>query len=150
MTIEIQKGSRVSFHYTLSLSTGKVADTTQRGEPADLIVGDNDLLPVFENCLLGLHPGDKRRFEIPCVDAFGLSEPGNVHPVARADFPPEIEPTPGLVIGFNLPNGEEIAGTIAELTDRDVMVEFSHPLVGHDLVFEVEILTVQAPSSKPG
>lgn len=148
MTIEIQKGSRVGFHYTLSLAAGNVADTTQGGEPADIIVGDNDLLPIFENCLLGLCTGDQRRFEISCVDAFGPSEFDNVHPVARADFPPDIEPTPGLVVGFSLPNGQEIAGTLAEVTDLEVMVDFSHPLAGHDLVFEVEILSVQPPVPK--
>ena len=150
MTSEIQQASRVSFHYTLSLSTGKVADTTRGAEPAEVIVGDNDLLPVFENCLLGLHPGDRRRFVIPSVDAFGPSELASVHPVARAEFPPDVEPLPGAVIGFTLPTGEEIAGTVAELTDRDVMVDFSHPLFGHDLIFEVEILDGQPPSAKPG
>lgn len=138
----ILRGSKIVLHYTLSLATGEVADTTRPGAPAELIVGQSDLLPAFETCLVGLRVGDKRRFEVPCLEAYGPSEIGNVHTVAREDFPPDMTLAPGLVIGFETPSGEEVPGTIVELNDREVRVDFSHPLSGHDLIFDVEILSV--------
>lgn len=136
-------GDRVTLHYTLSLANGKVVDTTRDKAPADLVLGASDLLPTFERCLLGLCVGDVRRFEIPCADAFGPSETDGVQPVPRDEFPQQLEPKPGMVVAFELPSGEEIPGTVVEVTDNEIYVNFAHPLAGYDLIFEAEILNVE-------
>ena len=59
------------------------------------------------------------------------------------DFPKEMALEPGLVIGFQSPNGDETPGTITKIQDNVVTVDFSHPLAGYDLVFEVEVLDVK-------
>ncbi len=143
--IKIKKGSRVTLYYTLSLADGKVADSTKENEPLTIVLGESDLLPAFEHRLLGLQAGDKRRFEIPCMEAYGPSEADNVHALPREEFPPDMKLEAGLVIGFETPSGEEVPGTILEVSEKDVSVDFSHPLAGHDLVFEVEILDVEPP-----
>lgn len=142
-------GDRVTLHYTLSLANGKVVDTTRDKAPADLLLGASDLLPAFERCLLGLRAGDVRRFEIPCADAFGPSETDGVQAIPRDEFPKHLDPKPDLVVAFELPSGEEIPGTVVEVTDREVYVNFSHPLAGYDLVFETEILRVDANDPEP-
>lgn len=143
----VEPGSTVTLHYTLSLASGKQADTTRGGDPAVLVVGRSDLHPAFEERLLGLSAGERRRFEIPCMEAFGPSEPGNVHLLPLGEFPPGLRVEPGLVIGFDLPSGEEVPGTVVEISGSEVRVDFNHPLAGHDLVFEVEILSVEPPAS---
>ena len=145
--MKIEKGSRVTLHYTLSLADGKVADSTKENEPLTIVLGESDLLPAFEHCLLGLQPGDKRRFEIPCMEAYGPSEVDNVHALLRDEFPPEMKLEAGLVIGFETPSGEEVPGTILEVSEKEVSVDFSHPLAGHDLVFDVEVVEVIPPSA---
>ncbi len=143
--MKIKKGSRVTLYYTLSLADGKVADTTKKNEPLTIVLGESDLIPAFEHRLLGLRAGDKRRFEVPCMEAYGPSEVDNVHALPREEFPPEMKLESGLVIGFETPSGEEVPGTILEVSEKEVAVDFSHPLAGHDLVFEVEILDVKPP-----
>ncbi len=147
ISLEITQASGVTLHYTLSLSTGKIAATTRGDEPLKFVVGDSDLLPAFENCLLGLKVGDRRRFDIACMDAYGPIQADLVQRLARDEFPPEIKLESGVVIGFELPSGEEVPGTVIEVAERDVMIDFSHPLAGHDLVFDVEILDVTSPST---
>jgi len=139
----VSVGDRVTLHYTLSLASGKVVDTTKDKTPVEWVIGATDLLPMFEQCVLGMQAGETRRFEIPCIDAFGPSNNDGLHAIPRADFPKHLEPKAGLVVGFELPSGEEIPGTVMEVTPTDVYVDFSHPLAGYDLIFEVEILTVQ-------
>lgn len=141
----VEPGSRVTLHYTLSLASGKTADTTRGGEPAEIVIGRGDLFHVFEERLLGLQAGDVRRFEVPCMEAFGPSDPGNVHSLPREEFPAEMNVEPGLVIGFDLPSGHEVPGTVIEVAEREVRVDFNHPLAGQDLVFEVEVLSVLPP-----
>jgi FKBP-type peptidyl-prolyl cis-trans isomerase SlpA len=53
-----------------------------------------------------------------------------------------MTPEPGQVIGFTTPFGDEVPGLV-QVVDKDgVKVDFSHPLAGHDLLFDVEIVSV--------
>ncbi len=144
-SVEVVSGSRVTLRYTLSLAGGKVVESTEESGSATFEIGQSGLLRAFEDRLLGLKPGDRRRFEIPCMEAYGPSDADNVHAIPRDEFPPGMKVEPGVVVGFDLPNGEELPGTVVEAAGRAVMVNFSHPLSGHDLVFEVEVLDVQPP-----
>jgi FKBP-type peptidyl-prolyl cis-trans isomerase SlpA len=47
------------------------------------------------------------------------------------------------VLGFQAANGEEVPGQVVAVTDSEVTIDFSHPLAGRDLVFDVEILAVE-------
>jgi FKBP-type peptidyl-prolyl cis-trans isomerase 2 len=135
-------------HFTLRLVQDDfLVDTTDGGEPMTFVVGDGDWLPAMEEKLLGLKPGDVRRFDIPAEDAYGPAEidEDNLQNFPVSDFPADMELAPGQVIGFTTPDGEEVPGTIMGMTDEIVTVNFSHPLAGHDLVFEVEILEVLPP-----
>lgn len=141
----ITQGSEVTLHYTLGLATGKLAETTRESGPATLVVGSGELLPAFECRLLGLEAGDTRRFEITCLEAYGPAETDNVHVLPRNEFPPDMKLEPGLVISFETPGGDEAPGVVREVSDNEVVVDFAHPLAGHDLVLEVEILEVKSP-----
>lgn len=135
-------------HFTLRLVQDDfLVDTTDGGEPMTFIVGDGDWLPAMEEKLLGLKPGDVRRFDIPAEQAYGPAEidEDNLQNFPISDFPADMELVPGQVIGFTTPDGDELPGTIMGMTDEIVTVNFSHPLAGHDLVFEVEILEVLPP-----
>ncbi len=144
---EITQGSRVRLHYTLSLADGHVVETTRDASPAAHVMGNGDWLPVLEDRLLGLRTGESRRFEISAADV-GMSETSEPQVMPRDEFPPELNLEAGQVIGFALPSGEEIPGTILEISEYEVIVDFSHPLAGRDLVWEVEILEVMPPRAK--
>ncbi len=140
----VEAGSRVTLHYTLSLADGRVVETSRNGAPATHVMGAGHWLPVLEERLLGLAAGDARRFEIAAVEVVP-PEPIEPQVMPRDEFPPEIRLEPGFVVGFTLPSGEEVAGTVLETTEHEVTVDFSHPLANRDLVWEVEIISVTAP-----
>jgi FKBP-type peptidyl-prolyl cis-trans isomerase SlpA len=139
---EIVEGSEVTLHYTLSLADGKLVDTSRNSEPASLLVGTGEFLPAFEQRLIGLRSGDQRRFEIPCAEAYGEDAVEDIHVLSRSDFPSDMKLEPGLVVAFETPSGAEAPGVVTDVTEHEVSVNFTHPLAGHDLVFEVEILAV--------
>ncbi|HEX9626870.1 MAG TPA: peptidylprolyl isomerase [Acidiferrobacterales bacterium] len=141
----IERGRRVRLHFSLRLKDGTIADSSLGGEPAEWVIGDGALIEGLENLLLGMRAGDKRSFEVAAGEAYGAIREEVVHSLPRDAFPADMALEPGLVIGFETPSGEEIPGTIVGLDDDAVQVDFSHPLAGHDLIFEVEILEVGAP-----
>ena len=145
----VEPGSRVTLHYTLKTDGGRMAESTLGGEPQTITLGQGDIIPGLEKCLLGLAVGDKQSFEIACFDAFGpvADDEDTLQVVPRSEFPAEIKLEPGLVMGFTTPNGQEIPGTVVEAGDENVTVDFTHPLAGYDLIFEVEILAIEPGQS---
>lgn len=141
----IERGRRVRLHFSLRLKDGTIADSSLGGEPAEWVIGDGALVEGLEKLLFGMRAGDKQRFEVAAGEAYGTIDEEAVHSLPRDAFPADMELEPGQVIGFETPNGEEIPGTIVALSDDAVEVDFSHPLAGHDLIFEVEVLEVGVP-----
>lgn len=140
----IKKGSVVTFHYTLTIPTeDHVADTTRDAEPATATMGSDELITGLETRLMGLKVGDVRQFEIPCLEAYGPSDMDRILNIPLSEFPDDLDTEPGNVIGFTTPSGEEVAGVILKHEDGDAVVDFSHPLAGYDLLFDVEIIKVQ-------
>jgi len=143
---KIENGSRVSLRYSLFLAAiDRLVDTTGADGQFEFVIGEGDMIPGLEKHLIGLEAGDRGRFEIPCEDAYGPAQHDSdlVQQFTAEDFPEEMNLEPGLVIGFQSPNGDETPGTIMTVEDDVVTVDFSHPLAGYDLIFEVEILDVQ-------
>lgn len=145
----IQPGSEVLMHFTIRLEDGTVAESTAGEDPMRFTMGDGTLVEGLELALLGLKPGDKQRLKIPPENAYGFSDPVNVHPLDRSEFPQDMELKQGVIIGFTTPAGDEIPGTILEVGEEQVSVDLNHPLAGHEIDFEVEITEVAGNSVPP-
>jgi FKBP-type peptidyl-prolyl cis-trans isomerase SlpA len=130
-------------HFTLSLEDGTVADTTREdNEPIEFAMGDGTLIEGLELALYGLKAGDKQTLKIAPDIAFGYHDSENVHTMDRAEFASDMDLKRGTIVEFTTPTGEAIAGTVLEADDNQVEVDFNHPLAGHEITFEVEILSV--------
>lgn len=139
----IGPASVVTAHLTLSLEDGSVADSTQvAGKPARLVLGDASLSPAIEQALLGLKLGEKHKFAVPPEQAYGYASPDNIQYMDLSAFPAELQPEVGLIVAFAGINGQEHPGMIREIQGTSVKVDFNHPLAGHTVSFEVEILGI--------
>jgi FKBP-type peptidyl-prolyl cis-trans isomerase SlpA len=143
----IREGSRVTLHYTLALGYDRsIVDSTDGREPVTIVVGRSGWLPVLERRLLGLRAGARCLFEITADETADPASESLRYTLDRSDFPPAVPPDVDSVIGFELPDGTEIAGTIVIANEKTVTVDFTSPLSGHDLVFQVDILAVEPPN----
>ena len=143
-SMQIEKGTRVTLHFSLALEDGSLIDSNFDKQPASFTVGDGNLLPGFESAILGLEDGQQREFTIPPESAFGQHNPQNVQDVERTNFAEDK-----LEIGavFSFQNGDgELPGVIVGIEDDKVMIDFNHPLAGQSIVFKVEILEISPES----
>lgn len=138
----IAPGSQISMHFALRLDGGDVVDSTFDATPARFTLGDGNLLPGFEEFLLGLTTGDHKTFSIPPEKAFGQPNPQNVQEMKRSTFPVDMPVAPGLMVSFADAQGAELPGVISRVDGDWVTVDFNHPLAGKTLQFEVQILEV--------
>ncbi|MCG6659485.1 FKBP-type peptidyl-prolyl cis-trans isomerase [Halomonas campisalis] len=138
----IDEGMEVTLHFTLKLEDGTVVDSTRDKQPATFQVGDGNLPPGFEQPLKGMTDGESGSYEITPEHAFGQHNPQNIQMIDRSDFE-EIEPEVGTVMSFADAAGGELPGVITRVDDKQVEVDFNHPLAGRTLTFEVEVIDVK-------
>ncbi len=132
----------VTLHFALRLENGEVVDSTFDKKPATFKVGDGNLLPGFEQQLYGFKAGDKRTLQVAPEQGFGQHNPQNVQVMPRSQFE-GMELSEGLLVIFNDAANSELPGVVKTFDERQVTVDFNHPLAGKALSFEVEIIDVK-------
>lgn len=145
----IQHGSEVLMHFKITLEDGTVADSTDGEAPLSFVMGDQTLIEGLELALYGLKAGDKQSLRIDPENAYGYPDPENIHQMSREDFPTDMELDKGVIVAFSTPDGDEFPGMVIEVGDKQVTVDFNHPLAGHEITFEVEILDVKSGGEIP-
>ena len=141
----IQLNSQVTMHFELTLEDGTLVDQTSDDDPLTFNMQDDSLVEGLRLALLDLKAGDQQTLKIPPETGFGFRDPEAIHKMPLSDFPDDIEPKPGRIIGFHLPDGEEVAGAVLNIENDEVEVDFNHPCAGHEVTFSVHILDVQNP-----
>ena len=138
----IESNSSVLVHITMKLSDGSAADSTKvNNKPAKIIMGDNSISPAFEAKILGLKVGESKEFTLQAVDAFGDSNPDNIHYMDLDQFSNEIPAEIGNIITFTQPGGE-LPGMIKAVSGNSVTVDFNHPLAGQAVTFVIDLVEV--------
>jgi peptidylprolyl isomerase len=138
-----QKGNTVKVHYTGKLDDGTVFDSSLERDPLEFTLGQGQVIPGFEQAVLGLEPDQSKTFTIPCAEAYGPYRQEMVMDVDRSQFPDEVEPKVGQQ--FDVKRGEE--GKVARVRIIDIAgdkitLDANHPLAGKDLTFEVRLVEV--------
>ena len=137
----------MTLHFSLALNAGEVIDSNFGKEPASFRIGDGSMLPGFESELLGLRSGDEFEKIISSVNAFGEVKQKNLESFPIDKFRNLLEDdlistVPGSVVSFKDPAGFDLPGVVKEISEKEVIVDFNHPLAGKDIVFKVKIVSV--------
>jgi len=142
----VRADSYLTLHYGVSLLPDAIDVVgTFGGRPATLQLGAGQLSPALERCLLGLGVGAHEVFELPAGDAFGPRNGDLVRRVPRTLLDAEggrSDYSPGDAVEFNAPGGGRYAGVFRSFEGEDAIFDFNHPLAGHPVRFEVEILGI--------
>jgi len=142
MTDTINMHSLVLLHYSISLSEGSLIETSFDNDPIEITMGHGDLTEGMELAIYGLKEGDKQTLTLTPEQCYGFRDEDNISEMPVTDFPDDLPPEPGLTFSFETHEGTEIPGTVLNVKEDNVEVDFNHPLAGQELVFSVEILGI--------
>ncbi|MGZ8289961.1 MAG: FKBP-type peptidyl-prolyl cis-trans isomerase [Telluria sp.] len=142
----VNESSYLTLHYRLASLDGTDLITTFGGNPATLMLGQGQLAPALEACLLGLPEGTHKTFELTPEQGFGARSPDLVQSVSRATLDENSAPDAGYKVGdlvdFAAPGGGRFAGVLREIGEDSALFDFNHPLAGQTLKFEVNLISV--------
>ncbi len=139
---QIERNSRVTLHYRLGLTDDSVLEDNFDDEPMTVELGRGEMAEGLELALLGLREGEEQTIDIGPDLAFGYVDETLFRAIPRAEFDPELELEPGLIIEFATEDGETLPGTIIEFDENEVRVDLNHPLAGQTVRYSVRIVSV--------
>jgi peptidylprolyl isomerase len=144
---QVSVGDTVLIHYNGKLSDGTVFGSSNGGDPLQLTVGENTIIPKLEQSVVGMAVGDTTTVEVPADDAYGQRRDDAVQTVQRTQIPENIDVSVGNRLQATGPDGEALVVTVVESDDATVTLDANHPLAGEDLTFEIELVEIVEPTS---
>ncbi len=139
---QAEQGDEVQVHYTGKLEDGTVFDTSEDGEPLNFTIGENRVIPGFEEAVTGMEPGDSKTTEVEPEQAYGEHREDMVMEMERDQIPDDVEPEVGQQLQLRLENGQTVPVLITALGEESVTIDANHPLAGRKLIFDIEVLDV--------
>ncbi len=142
MSTVATKGSSVKVHYRGTLNDGTVFDSSyDRGETIGFTVGDGMMIPGFNDAVSGMTTGEVRKISLTSDQCYGQHHPEAVREIPRESFPDDFSFEEGAEV-MGTANGAPVRGTIQEVKEVNVTIDFNHPMAGKDLNFEIELVSV--------
>jgi FKBP-type peptidyl-prolyl cis-trans isomerase 2 len=142
MTTEAQQNDTVKVHYTGKLSDGTVFDSSREREPLEFQLGQGQVIPGFEEAVIGMNPGETKTATLAPDDAYGQHRDDMVTDVSRSDLPEDLKPEVGQQLQARNSAGQTIPVRVVDVGDESVKLDANHPLAGQTLTFDIELVDV--------
>ncbi len=145
---QAKNGDKVKVDYTGKLDDGTVFDSSESeehdngSEPLEFTLGDGNIIPGFEEAVVGMSPGDSKTVKIPADQAYGPHVEEMVAVVDRNEIPATIDLEVGMNLEVNQENGETFSVLVTDLSDGKVTLDANHPLAGRDLTFDIKLVEI--------
>ncbi|HDI52273.1 peptidylprolyl isomerase [candidate division KSB1 bacterium] len=137
-----KRGDTVKVHYTGKLEDGTIFDSSADREPLQFTIGEELLIPGFEEAIIGMSPGETKTAVVSADQAYGPYREEMVLEVDRTQLPPELEPEIGQQLQMQQPDGQVVLIKIVDVSDSVVKLDANHPLAGKDLTFDIQLLEI--------
>jgi peptidylprolyl isomerase len=139
---QAKNGDTVKVHYTGKLDDGTVFDTSADREPLQFTIGEGQLIPDFEQAIVGMSPGETKNIQIPSDRAYGPHHEEMVMVVNRSEFPNDLKPEVDQRLQVRQPDGQSFAVTVTDVSESKVTLDGNHPLAGKDLTFDIQLAEI--------
>jgi FKBP-type peptidyl-prolyl cis-trans isomerase 2 len=143
---QAKSGDTVKVHYSGRLTDGTTFDSSEGRDPLEFKVGNGDVIKGFDDGVNGMSVGEKKTLHIPADEAYGPKDENRVVEFPRTNFPPDLEPEVGMQLNMSSGQGQVFPVTIVEVSDEVVILDANHPLAGQDLIFDIELVHIEASS----
>jgi len=136
----IQNGNVIDVHYTGKLTDGSVFDSSEGRDPLRFQVGSGQIIPGFENAIIGKVVGDKVTVTISPEQAYGLENENLFVKIPNDKLPGVVEV--GQILEATSEDGRSSQVMIHEVNDDHCVINGNHPLAGKELVFDIEVVSI--------
>ena len=133
-------GDQIRVNYVGRFENGSTFDSSEGREPLEFTVGAEQVIPGFDQAVLGLKPGEGCKIVIAPEDGYGVHVPEMVAEVDRHLIPDSEKLVLGSMLEVSVGDDQTLEVQVVEITDEVVVLDGNHPLAGKELHFEIVML----------
>ena len=139
---QVKNGDTIQIHYSGKLADGTIFDSSEGRQPLEFEVGSGSVIPGFDEGVKGMEVGDKKTIHIPAEEAYGARQEHMMLEFPRDRFPADLNPEEGMTLNMSDGQGQVIPVVITGVKEDVVLLDANHQLAGHDLIFDLELVSI--------
>lgn len=154
--MKISENKYITLSYDLNVGEGDNLELMEQAtaeQPMEFIFGANMMLDAFEKQIEGLEQGDEFNFHLTPDQAYGEYDDAQIIELPKKIF--EIEGKidneilfEGNVVPMMDSSGNRLMGSVVEIGEDIVTMDFNHPLAGENMYFTGKVLGVRDASTE--
>lgn len=141
--IRADQGDIVKVNYTGRLGDGTVFDASPPERPLQFIIGRGEVIPGFDQAIIGMYQGGRKTVSIAPEQAYGAHRAELVEAVQRSVLPDNLPLEVGRQLEVTSAEGKRFVVLVTALAEDSVTLDANHPLAGRELTFDIELLSVE-------
>ncbi len=122
--------------------TENIADSNKGSKPLEFIVGKDQIIPGLEVALVGMSEGENGDILVKAADAYGDRKEEAVQVLPIDQFA-GVDLVQGMTLYGQDESGQSTQVIVKAFDDKEVTIDFNHPLAGKDLMFSVTVTSVR-------
>ncbi len=140
----VKKGDKIKVEYTGTFDDGEVFDSTDNhsGEPLEFEVGAGQMIPGFDNAVVGMEKDEEKQIKLEPKDAYGEPDERLIQKVPKDKMPEGMEVKEGMMLGVAMPTGQQVPAKVVGIDDSEVSLDLNHPLAGKTLNFKIKVVGI--------
>lgn len=125
------------------VGSSEISDTNKGGQPLEFIMGKDQIIPGLEKALVGMAIDEKGDIMVKAEDAYGQRKEEAVQTLPIDQFA-GVDLVEGMTLYGQDESGQSTQVIVKSFDDKEVNIDFNHPMAGKDLMFSVTVLSARA------
>ncbi|MHA1519912.1 MAG: FKBP-type peptidyl-prolyl cis-trans isomerase [Promethearchaeota archaeon] len=144
----VKNGDKIKVQYKGFFDDGEVFDSTEQhgGEPLEFTVGAHQVIPGFENAVIGKELNVEFEIRLEPKDAYGEVNLEAFQTIKRGELPPDMEPEVGMMLQVQQQHEDHshnISVMISKVEGDGITLDFNSPMAGKTLNFKMTVESIE-------
>ncbi len=136
MPIEINQNVKILFEVRVD---GILVDGSRSNKPFEFSFGTGQVIAGLEKRIINMKAGEAANILVPAEEAYGKYDPNAIQTMQKEQFDGLEELKIGMQIQGQDENDQPIQFIVKEIGEKEVIIDFNHPLAGKDLEYKIKI-----------
>jgi FKBP-type peptidyl-prolyl cis-trans isomerase SlyD len=136
MPMEINQTVKIMFEVRVD---GELVDGSRSNNPFEFNFGVGQVIAGLEKRIINMKVGEAASIRVPAAEAYGEYDITAIQVLPIEDFANIENLRVGMQIQGEDDDGELTQIIVKEINEKEVTVDFNHPLAGKDLDYKVKI-----------
>jgi len=93
--------------------------------------------------------GEKKKIRVEPEACYGSRMKDLLQEIKRENLGNDIDPKPGMIVSLTVEKegqSHKVPATVIEVKDNTVTIDYNHPLAGHNLTYDLEVVQIKKHS----